>query len=114
MQLSSQRGRADLPATFHSMEQYSSWRTCLNSTSSVLAVETSYIRFIPTSQSLCTENSNTDNRQDDDGTVTASFGLGDLDMQLGLVYWVRLGQHPFVVSETLLQRQDVIWVANLE
>lgn len=44
------------------------------------AIETLYTWFIPTNQSLYTENSNTDDRQDDDGIVTASFGLDGPDM----------------------------------
>jgi len=72
------------------------------------AVEISCVRPVPTNQSLNAENPDTDDRQDDDGAVAASFGLDSPDVQLSLVYWVRLGQHPFVVSETLLQRQDMI------
>jgi len=52
------------------------------------AAGTLCIRCIPTNQSLHTENSNTDDRQDDDGVVTASFGLDGPDMQLSVVYWV--------------------------
>jgi len=54
----------------------------------VLAMETACVRSIPTNQGLYTENSNTDDRQDDDGTVATSFGLDSPDVQLSLVYWV--------------------------
>jgi len=44
------------------------------------AMETSCIRFTPTNQGLYTENPYTDDRQDNDGTVVASFSLDRPDM----------------------------------
>lgn len=88
MQRLPQRYRADLLAICHSTGPRSSWRTCLESMPFLSAVETLWIRFIPTDHSLYTENPNTDDRQDDDGIVSVSFGLDGSDMELSVVYWV--------------------------
>ena len=68
------------------MEPGNSWRTCLESTQLLSVVEDRF-RFMPTNQSLHTENSKTNGRQGNDGIVDASFDLDGLDMQLGVVYW---------------------------
>jgi hypothetical protein len=62
------------------------------------------ILLVLTKWSQLKDNTNTDNRQNDSGLASASFGFYSLDMQLSEVYWMGLSQHPFVVSESLLQR----------
>lgn len=82
----SQRGRADFLVTGRLMEHYNSWRIRLEGTPFASAAGTFWVQFVPTDQSLYTENANTDDCQDDNGLIGPSFRLCGPDMQLSVVY----------------------------